>query len=191
VAPIIQHYTRVNGCDSNYNLSLTLLSANDSVIAQGANLHAFVSGAIYQWLECPSMQPVVGAVFQNFSPTKNGDYALAIEDLGCKDTSICFTVTDVGRGNEEMPFVEIFPNPASDVLHIRLDKDQSDVAMEILDVTGKITKANMLESSNDIIFNIGSLTRVCIIFELSIKTEVLFINGLRSNKPIIVNPLCF
>lgn len=154
----IQHYTRVNGCDSNYNLSLTLLSANDSVIAQGANLQAYVSGAIYQWLECPSMQPVLGAVFQNFSPTKNGDYALAIEDLGCKDTSVCFTVTDVGMGDDEMPYVQIFPNPASDVLHIHLSKDGNNVAMDIVDVTGKITQVKSTRRSNDIVFNVGVLT---------------------------------
>ncbi|HPI55699.1 MAG TPA: T9SS type A sorting domain-containing protein, partial [Chitinophagaceae bacterium] len=153
-----QHYTKTNGCDSTYYLSLTLLSANDSVTAQGATLHAYISGAIYQWLECPSMQPVPGAVYQHFNPTKNGDYALAIEDLGCKDTSACFTLTDVGVGDFDVPSIEIFPNPAHKILHLKGETDGDTASIVLLDITGHVMECQTQQRGNELDIHVSHLS---------------------------------
>lgn len=85
------------GCDSVVVTTITVQPAIDTtVIYSSGILSSNESGATYQWINCTTQQPVNGATNQNFTPTQNGTYAVAIVNGPCVDTSVCYTVTDVG-----------------------------------------------------------------------------------------------
>ena len=102
------------GCDSTLTINLTINTVNNSVTQSGATLTASAIGATYQWLDCDNSFAIInGATSQTFTATANGNYAVAISQNGCSDTSSCFAITGVGVNeiNSENNF-EIFPNPS-------------------------------------------------------------------------------
>ena len=86
----------VNGCDSLITLNLTVNTPNTSVTQAGANLTSNATSATYQWLVCPGFTPIVGETNQSFTASANGDYAVAVTENGCTDTSACYTVIGIG-----------------------------------------------------------------------------------------------
>lgn len=94
-----------------------LCSVNTSVSQSNEVLSADQNGATYQWINCTTNQSIPGATTQSYTATANGDYAVIVSfGAGCADTSSCYTVS--GLGLEEMIYsnIEIYPNPASDML---------------------------------------------------------------------------
>lgn len=105
-----------SGCDSIITIDLTINSVDTSVTANPPLLTANTIGANYQWIYCDSVI-IQGEVNQDFLATANGSYAVIITQNGCIDTSLCYSVYNVGR-NEHIYSNDfyIFPNPSSNTL---------------------------------------------------------------------------
>lgn len=113
-----QHYYNHYGCDSILNLNLTIINLDTSVTQTSGTLHAGMAGATYQWLDCSAgYSAVPGATLQSFSPGSVGDYALAITNSVCSDTSSCHHISVLaGLKNyllDPLAF-NLYPNPAKD-----------------------------------------------------------------------------
>src|SRR5690606_23152224 len=87
----------VNGCDSVVTLNLTIAAAIDNVItATGTTLVAQANNLGYQWLDCDNnYSPIPGATNQSYTATVNGNYAVALSNNACADTSACMPITQV------------------------------------------------------------------------------------------------
>lgn len=111
------------GCDSVITLNLFIETINVSVSNNSPDLIATTSGAIYQWLDCDNNSLIIqGATNQNYTAAANGNYAVAITQNGCTDTSVCYAITGIGL-NEIKSInysADVFPNPASKNLFINL-----------------------------------------------------------------------
>lgn len=134
--------TSSTGCDSVITLNLSIGTINLSVSQSGTNLSASQSGATYQWLNCPTMDSIPRATNQLYTPTNNGDYAVAINSNGCSDTSACYTITNVGiMENGFGNGLRLYPNPTNGNLSINLGETYHTVAISITDLNGRLIQS--------------------------------------------------
>ena len=84
------------------------------MIQNGITLQA-ISSTTYQWFNFDNNFAVInGATNQTYTATANGNYAVAITQNGCTDTSACYTITGVGINeiNAANDFT-LYPNPTT------------------------------------------------------------------------------
>jgi hypothetical protein len=68
----------------------------------------------YVWLDCGNNYQVIpGATAQQFTASKNGQYAVEVMLNACRDTSICYTVSSLGVYQQDIKPFQIYPNPAN------------------------------------------------------------------------------
>ncbi len=132
----------INGCDSLVTLDLTLNTVDTSVILNDPTMTANESGALYQWLTCPTMSPISGANSQSFTPASNGSYAVIVTNNNCSDTSACYSVTTIGQiensfGNSFL----LYPNPTAGNFSIDLGENYNSVTITLIDLKGKVIQS--------------------------------------------------
>ncbi len=132
--------TNAAGCDSTVSLDLTINTVDATVNQIGAELTASLSGAAYQWLDCDDNNaPISGATNQTYTATENGNYAVAVAENGCTDTSSCLVVSTLSvdeRVSEDD--IRIFPNPSKGQVTIESFVEGSNaMVIEIHDAAGR------------------------------------------------------
>jgi len=117
-----------------------------AVTLSGNALAAAQSGAVYQWLNCSTGQPVTGATSQTFVPTENGDYALAVKLKGCVDTSACHSY-DLIDDEESVSNIaaakgiSIYPNPAGSDVTVRAANSHGLRNIRLINTLGAVVDA--------------------------------------------------
>ncbi len=121
-------YTVVNGCDTQI-LNLTINGIIDNTVTDNGTYLSAVqtSGATYQWVDCNSNQPIVGATDFIFTPVQTGNYEVVISANGCSVTSDCFPMTVLANAAFDTINFSYAPNPTSGVLNIKYSKEISQV----------------------------------------------------------------
>ena len=80
--------------DTIYTVTLNIGTSNTTVTPSGDTLYAYSDPSYqYQWIECTSGLPIVGATGGEFVPSQSGSYSVVISSGNCADTSICHSVT--------------------------------------------------------------------------------------------------
>ena len=127
-------------CSNSVNQTITVNSIPSNGISQnGITLTATAIGVTYQWIDCITNQPVVGATNQSFTTTEAlGTYAVIVTANGCSDTSTCISVDQSGL-NEGDFNIGLLPNPATESVLIQWNSDAVEV-IELLDEAGKIVR---------------------------------------------------
>jgi hypothetical protein len=140
--------------DSVQYLLLSIDSVNTglSLGLFGASFISDEDSANYQWFDCSTNSILVGDTFQTFEPTVNGSYAVIIASkLGCVDTSECITINNVGLPEKltEEGFT-VYPNPATNLLHIASAKDFTQKAMNVFvyDLSGRVVLQQHCATTN-------------------------------------------
>lgn len=113
-------------------------------------------------------------------PDSNTHYSLiGIDEHGCQFNSPgCFvTVYGVGLDENNKELLDIFPNPANDVLQIKIENTEK-VLYTIVDVTGKIAKNNIFNGNNTI--DIADLPSG--VYVIHLKTQDLLIGSAKFIK---------
>ncbi len=107
------HFVDSNGCDTLFQLSLTIDTVDTQVLATGSVLSAIATNATFQWLDCGnSFSSISGQTAALFNASSNGNYAVEITQGGCTDTSDCFQVIGIGLSEFQMSGIFIYPNPS-------------------------------------------------------------------------------
>ncbi len=125
------HLTVTNGLDTIEFDSLYVDNAvkiDTGVIMFGKTLIAEETDfqTSFQWIDCSNFEAVPGQEFQSVSGVKDGYYAVAISREGCKDTSGCYLLGNVGiHENNAHNKIIVYPNPGRDRLHLSLDVKQA------------------------------------------------------------------
>ena len=127
-------------CSNSLNQTITVNPLPSNGISQnGITLSAAATGVAYQWIDCNTNQPVVGATNQSFTTTEAvGTYAVVVSTNGCSDTSTCISVDQSGLKEGDV-FIGLLPNPANESVLIQWNSDAFDV-IELLDEAGKIVR---------------------------------------------------
>jgi Secretion system C-terminal sorting domain len=165
-------------CDSTMNTTIILYplllasvqSFQNCFICNNANVN-------YQWLNCTNNQLMPNEKKDTLFVENNNSYAVIISDSFCTDTSACLTVNNANaqiRLHKIM--IDIYPNPASTILHINGLNNQM-YKYKIINSTGKIMIDQDLSNNIDIhLLPIG-------IYHISIFTK----DGIYSPKKFIKN----
>jgi surface protein len=128
----IYYDTLINsaGCDSMITLNLTINNPNIATTQNGTQLSATATGASYQWLTCNPFTIISGANSQTYTATANGDYAVAVTENGCTDTSNCMTVNSVGIHElNAQNLITISPNPTNSIFKIECPMNGANVIL--------------------------------------------------------------
>jgi hypothetical protein len=128
-----------NGCDSLITTNITVNTVNVNVTVNGNMLTADNTTAdSYQWLNCGTDLPVNGETNYTFTAIETGDYAVAIMEENCVDTSSCNSITVTAIEEVENLVYSIWPNPTSGQINIRLIENNTPIEIYIFNVLGKI-----------------------------------------------------
>ncbi|MCB0795762.1 MAG: VCBS repeat-containing protein [Flavobacteriales bacterium] len=121
--------TNMAGCDSILTIDLTIDTVDVGIGINGITLTADAMNASYAWLDCDDgLSAIPGATAQSFTPMQNGNYAVAITQGGCTDTSACMAVTTVGIVEQHAAIQEltVFPDPVVvDEIDLRFDLQEA------------------------------------------------------------------
>ncbi len=116
------------GCDSIVISNITIKTV-DTLVNQVLNgLQASSSTGSYQWLECTNSLYTIlpNELNRRFNATKNGSYAVEINDNNCIDTSSCNAISGLPNFIGENHFFQnLFPNPTTGKVHIDFKTESS------------------------------------------------------------------
>lgn len=110
-----------NSCGSSptqvFDVAIALVDTAVS-FAEGV-LTATASADAYQWVSCPSMEPINGAIDPSFTPDQGGSYAVTITVDGCSLTSGCHDVITTGiPASGSLGHITVAPNPTNGTITI-------------------------------------------------------------------------
>lgn len=165
-------FTNVAGCDSVVTLNLTMNPpVSLTAIASGTTINASGSASIntFQWIDCTTGDPIVGATSSSFSPTANGSYAvIGTNPAGCVETSNCATVSTIGIDELSLDAtVSLYPNPAVSVIHVVSDGSQI-MGYTVLDGNGRVVLAKTIdENTTELDLSLESISEGMYILEVN------------------------
>lgn len=139
------------GCDSIITLTAAYQIINTTVTQSGSNLSVPTQvGATYRWVKCPQYSGIAGAVNATFHPiTLTGSYAVIVTLNGCKDTSDCISVDQTGLSGVSLSmFVDVFPNPTSDILHVE-SNSFGILNYRVVDLNGRVILMDFLNAAEN------------------------------------------
>lgn len=125
-------------CDSSSECDTMNLCKLIMLVSQKTNqLTSAQDSARYQWLNCVTMQPLIGDTNKSFTATSNGSYAVIVQKDECIDTSACFEVTGMGISIQKTENFRIYPVPSTDKVFVDLNREEKVVRVEITSVQGQ------------------------------------------------------
>lgn len=93
-------------------------------------------GGTYQWIDCETNLPIVGATSQSYTPISNGQYAVQVTNGQCSGTSACISIADVGIPTNSLSNLTVFPNPTQD--RVTVLSETFITLIQIMDMNGKL-----------------------------------------------------
>jgi hypothetical protein len=134
-------------CSNSVNQTIVVNATPTNAITQtGITLSSVATGVTYQWIDCNTNQPVLGATNQSFTTTEPvGTYAVIVTANGCSDTSTCISVDQSGLSEGDFN-IGLIPNPANESVLIQWDTEAIQV-IELLDEAGKIVRRGYLKGA--------------------------------------------
>lgn len=112
------------GCDSVVSVDLTVTEVDTSVMISSDTLTAMSTSATYQWIDCNTNTPILGATDQQFVPDSTGAYAVVLTENECSDTSACVSVMVATNIDQAlMGRVSLYPNPSNGQFFIDFTKE--------------------------------------------------------------------
>lgn len=152
-----------NGCDSLVTLNLTINSVSDvTTSTSGTTITANNTGATYQWLNCDiSMSSINNETNASFTAISQGNYAVALTENGCKDTSDCISITisSVLENNFKSQ-VLVYPNPSSGAYTIDLGEQYQNVMITVTNMLGEVILSDVNMDGQFVSFEIAGSTGI-------------------------------
>ncbi len=152
------------GCDSTITIALLITPLDTTVVPFGiGGLQAVQTGASYQWIDCGTGLAVAGATSQQFVPSANGYYSLAITNGSCSDTSSCYPAFPIGIEENFGGQVSFYPNPNTGNFVINLGATYDDVIVVITDVAGRVVYSQVNNSASTIAVQLDAAAGVYVV----------------------------
>lgn len=104
------------GCDSIIlTIDVTINNVNTATTRSMNTLSATTSNstALFQWLDCDNAYgTIANETMKDYTPAKDGKYAVEVTENSCKDTSMCVTFAINGIKMLDKSTLNIAPNPS-------------------------------------------------------------------------------
>ncbi len=145
----------VKGCDSILTIDLTVIKIDTGLVRIGPAIKSQTTNGSYQWLNCAKgYQSIRNATSRTFAPDSNGTYAVEVTKSGCKDTSECFSLNNIGVVvNDFGQSFQVYPNPTNANVTVNLGKTYKGASVTVKNASGKTI--NRKEISNSRIFDLN------------------------------------
>lgn len=130
-----------NGC-SNTDIVMVTVNNVPVATATAANQLTIVAspaGMSYQWIDCATNTPILGANNQTFTATENGSYKVIVTGMGgCADTSACVNINSVGLENNQADLgISLYPNPTTGNVFVNMPATE-EATITVFDAQGKV-----------------------------------------------------
>jgi len=134
-----------NGNTSSCEFTVTHQVVDEIVVnlADGA-ITAENSGS-FQWISCADNSVIEGETGSSFNPGVNGEYALILTQGACSATSECYLVDYTGLLSNEVDGVKVYPNPADQFISIKLDRENTNVTIKVINTSGQAVLVETLD----------------------------------------------
>lgn len=90
-----------------------------SISQNGASLYATFPNSTYQWIDCATNMPILGATSQTFTPISSGSYKVEVGGIVNPCISDCYTIVlssiEVNNFQKQL---KSYPNPTTGILNI-------------------------------------------------------------------------
>lgn len=135
----MDYFTDLTKLSLTYMATKASLQAVDNTVTTTvSNISANQSGATYQWLDCDNnMANIPSETGQTFTPSSNGNYAVEVTVGSCVEISNCVNFNTLGVDGFNKKTVEVFPNPVTSILNIRLPESINKAILSIVSIEGK------------------------------------------------------
>ena len=147
-----------SGCDSViYLIHVTITNVNKGVTRNMNTLIAQTNNgsAQFQWLDCKQNYSIIsGETQKQFTPSINGEYAVAVTENNCKDTSSCVLFEINGNKVLQLSQLTIQPNPSRGQFNLITSSTLHQVELSIVDIQGKTVKQWKFDQLNKQTFEI-------------------------------------
>jgi hypothetical protein len=166
------NYIALNGCDSNVTLDLTIYNVSASIDTSGIDLVAS-GGVSYLWNTEDTNSMI--------TPDTNGLYSVvALDSNGCADTALFNVtyITSTGIWNNLRSTINLYPNPANDILNI--SSSDNIKSLKVKDLLGRIVYSSLDINSKSISLNTSYFSNNVYLLSFLIKDELVI-------KKIIIN----
>ena len=165
-------YSDVNGCDSTVTLDLMIYSVSASIDTSGIDLVAS-GGVSYLWNTEDTNSMI--------TPDTNGLYSVvALDTNGCADTALFNVtyITSTGIWNNSSSTINLYPNPANDILNI--SSSDNIKSLKVKDLLGRIIYSSLDINSKSISLNTSNFRNNVYLLSLIINDKLII-------KKIIIN----
>jgi len=135
------NYNTILGCDSSFQLLLIQSEPDTTVTVSSDTLFVnYDDQSNYQWVTCPDMVEIPGAVESTYVADSSGSYAVIVEINSCIDTSACQTIIHSKLNHTSFDYsLSIFPNPANGkILYVPLSSYLGSYQVAVVNMDGKI-----------------------------------------------------
>ncbi|MVO08478.1 T9SS type A sorting domain-containing protein [Flavobacterium sp. TP390] len=112
---VLNEYSGVSCRSMTESFSVRTCFPSNQVTQNGYLLSAVENDETYQWIDCDTNLPIVGANTQDFVVTNTGNYAVIITNgIGNSVTSDCIPITVLNNESFQKSDFLIYPNPTLD-----------------------------------------------------------------------------
>lgn len=163
-APVGNNVYMVTGIDalgcSNTDIVTVTVNPVPVASATAANQLTIVAspaGMSYQWINCATNQPVLGANNQTFTATENGSYKVTVTGMGgCTSTSSCVNINSVGLGEITADLgITLYPNPTEGNVYVNMTATEQ-TNITVYDAQGKVVSV-MDNVQNGAVINLNGV----------------------------------
>ena len=147
-----------HGCTSVAMTTVGINALPTPVITMNGSDLTTSGGVSYQWYVDGTL--ITGATNASWLPLVIGDYTVVVTDAsGCDGTSPVYTVTSVGISSLGTGIsLVVYPNPASQILHVKTSADFNGALIHIYDITGHEIFQTLI-SENDQVITLTSFAK--------------------------------
>jgi len=146
-----------NGCDSVVTLNLTINTVSDiTTSVSGNTITANNNNASYVWLNCDSNFAVIpGETNAGYAATSDGNYAVALTENGCLDTSACVNMigTAVIQNSFSNSFT-VYPNPIRNDFFVQFGSPITKLEYVLYNSAGQSVMDGELNNSGQLQLNL-------------------------------------
>jgi len=127
-----------NGNSSQCTFTVTHQAMDDIVVSSSEGILTVETTGSYQWISCEDNAVIEGETGSTYNPGLTGEYAVIVTQGECSVTSQCIMVDVTGLElNGNKAGLEVYPNPADQFISIKLDRENTNVTIKVVNTTGQ------------------------------------------------------
>lgn len=172
------------GCDSIVIINLTIIDHKPTVSYVDGSLVCNLVGLSYQWFMCEDNWLLIDtATSITLKPQNDGEYTVVVFEENCADTATCLDIEVVGIQEKNIPYIEVYPNPFSETIHLVLGTEVEKIhTIRVTDTNGKlVTQIDQSSISESVVLRTEHLAKGMYYLSIEMNSNVLRYKVVKSN----------